>query len=411
MKKKISMILILILSLVYFISQFYRSSLGVMTNDLMSDFDISHEAMGRLGGIFFLSFAMAQIPLGIFLDKFNTVLVILVMLAITFVGTIIFIIANSFGGLFLGRALQGFGCAACFMGALVLISRLTSKEFFASYAGTVMALGGFGGLLATAPLAYSISIFGWKYTFFLSTLLIIISMFLIWFYFIFKAKNINYSKKINYKLDNSFEVLKSILKNKNFLLMLPMSMFGYASFATLISLWAAPYLKDVYNLDLILIGYLLMSMALSWILGSYIMGKSERYFKTKKGIVVFGSSMMIITLLILASNYDFNIYSIFLIFSFYGFNGAFTVILLSHYTSLFPSYIVGRVLTTANLFNFLGVFLLQWLTGFMIDIFSGNVGIVVKSSYSAAFYIISILLLLSLISYIFTKDINIRDKE
>ena len=78
--KNIPLIFILILSFIYFISQFYRASVGVISPLLMQELEISPETMGRLGGIFFLCFALAQIPLGIFLDYYNERIVIIIML-------------------------------------------------------------------------------------------------------------------------------------------------------------------------------------------------------------------------------------------------------------------------------------------------------------------------------------------
>ena len=39
---------------------------------------------------------------------------------------------------------------------------------------------------------------------------------------------------------------------------------------------------------------------------------------------------------------------------------------MSHYRVLFEEAIIGKVLTTANLFNFFGVFIIQWFTGVII---------------------------------------------
>ena len=80
--KRIPIALIIILSFAYFISQFYRSSLGVISNDLMKELLISPESMGRLGGIFFFTFALAQVPIGIILDRFEARIVLALMLII-----------------------------------------------------------------------------------------------------------------------------------------------------------------------------------------------------------------------------------------------------------------------------------------------------------------------------------------
>ena len=51
-----------------------------------------------------------------------------------------------------------------------------------------------------------------------------------------------------------------------------------------------------------------------------------------------------------------------ILFCLLGYFGAFTLILMSHYRVLFEEAIIGKVLTTANLFNFFGVFIIQWFT-------------------------------------------------
>ena len=85
MQKKLSLIIIL-LSSIYFISQFSRASLGVVVIDIAADLNLNSEQIGRLGGVFFLSFALTQVPLGIILDAFNPIKIITYMMFIIFSG-------------------------------------------------------------------------------------------------------------------------------------------------------------------------------------------------------------------------------------------------------------------------------------------------------------------------------------
>ena len=49
-----------------------------------------------LGGIFFYLFALVQIPLGILLDKFDPLKIIILMMLIIYIGTITLSYANSY---------------------------------------------------------------------------------------------------------------------------------------------------------------------------------------------------------------------------------------------------------------------------------------------------------------------------
>ena len=55
----------------YGISQFLRNSIGVIAPDLAAELNLSASEIGLLASLFFFSFAAAQIPLGIALDRYG----------------------------------------------------------------------------------------------------------------------------------------------------------------------------------------------------------------------------------------------------------------------------------------------------------------------------------------------------
>ena len=60
---------ILCLVLGYVLSQFYRAFLAVLAPDLYSDLGITPETLATASGVWFLTFAAMQIPVGVALDK------------------------------------------------------------------------------------------------------------------------------------------------------------------------------------------------------------------------------------------------------------------------------------------------------------------------------------------------------
>ena len=77
---------------------------------------------------------------------------------------------------------------------------------------------------------------------------------------------------------------------------------------------------------------------------------------------------------------------------------------MSHYRVLFEEVIIGKVLTTANLFNFFGVFMVQWLTGVIIFNLNEKYGFSISTSYNIAFLMIILCLLISTIFYLRTDE-------
>ena len=121
--------------------------------------------IGLLSSIYFLCFAAAQLPLGVALDRFGPRLCMLVSLAVTVLGCIVFALAHSASGLVLGRALLGLGTASFLMAPMALYARWFPPERFSTLAGIQLGVGSLGALFATAPLAHATASFGWRATF------------------------------------------------------------------------------------------------------------------------------------------------------------------------------------------------------------------------------------------------------
>ena len=397
MEKKLSIIIIL-LSSIYFISQFSRASLGVVIIDVAADLNLNSEQIGRLGGVFFLSFALTQVPLGIILDAFNPVKIIIYMMFIIFTGFFLFGIADNFTLLILARILQGVGCGVCLMGPLVVLTKIVKVKDFSLYSGIVMGLGGLGALFATEPFFYIVSQIGWKLAFNYFSFLILFLIFLL--YLFPKEEKLETKSKTNF----NFKAFKKILFNKNFLLMLPMSMFGYASAAFILTLWGGRFLSTVHNYTIGSISLNLMFMALFWTIGSFSYGYIEKKINNKKLIISFSSIMMAFLISLLCISIISSKIFFLILFCFLGFFGAFTIILMSHYRVLFEEAIIGKVLTTANLFNFFGVFLTQWLTGVIIFNLNEKYGLPIDSTFSIAFLMIIICLVISTVFYLKTDE-------
>ena len=95
---------------------------------------------------------------------------------------------------------------------------------------------------------------------------------------------------------------------------------------------------------------------------------------------------------------------LYILFCILGFFGAFSVALISHYQVLFDKEYMGRALSTANFFNFGGVFFIQWLTGKIIFLMGGNSSGAPIEAYRVAFLFVAILLLISLFIYLFSNE-------
>ncbi len=393
--------IMLVLCAGYTVSQFLRTSIGVLSPNMMSDFNINPNDMGLLGGVFFLSFAIFQIPAGILIDRFGPRKVMSSVIIFSVLGSIIFALSNSFYSLLIGRIFMGLGCSICLMGSLVLITRWSDTNQFSKLAGIILAVGGIGGLLATTPLSHFSELYGWRLSFWLAAVVTFFVMLLYYFVLEDRDKGLIINKKNKLISPKN---LFFVLKERNFKFMIPMSLMSYSSLVVILGLWGAPYLKDIHGLDSIERGKILMLMAISWNIGSFVFGRLRSIFGSYKRVVIFGSTGVIFLLFILSFISNINSTYLYMLFCILGFFGAFSVALISHYQVLFDKEYMGRALSTANFFNFGGVFFIQWLTGKIIFIMGGNSSGAPIDAYRVAFLFVAILLFVSLCIYLFTNE-------
>ena len=170
--------IMLVLCAGYTVSQFLRTSIGVLSPSLMNDFNINPNNMGLLGGVFFLSFALFQIPAGILIDRYGPRNVMTITITFAVIGSILFALSDSFYELLLARVFMGLGCSICLMGSLVLITRWSNRKNFSKLAGLILAIGGIGGLLATSPLSFLSELYGWKLSFWIASIITFLVMIL-----------------------------------------------------------------------------------------------------------------------------------------------------------------------------------------------------------------------------------------
>ncbi len=102
----------------YFLSFFFRNVNAVIAKDLARDFALSPSDIGLLTSAYLLAFAVAQLPVGVLLDRYGPRRVMASLLCMAGCGALTFGLAQDFVMLTLGRAMIGLGVSAGLMGAI-----------------------------------------------------------------------------------------------------------------------------------------------------------------------------------------------------------------------------------------------------------------------------------------------------
>ncbi len=402
--QKRGLIFILCASL-FICSQFYRVSNAIMAPLLQADLDISSESLGILSAAYFYAFALAQIPLGISLDRVGARLTMTLLTIIGSIGSLIFGLSHGIAVAILGRALIGLGMAGNMMGSMKLFTRWFSPREFATLSGLIIALGTFGNMLAATPLALLIEGLGWRLSF---VMIGLVTAFLaiIFFTFVEDAPRNAYRSGPEVSVTSSaIGNIKLLLKSRGYWIISIGSFLRYGIFVAIQGLWAGPYLIKALGFSTIRAGNLLLLLNIGYLLGAPFSGwLSDRIIGSPKRVVLIGLASMALLIFLLSSGCGADSYwglgGILLAF---GVFTSFGFIMYAHIKELMPSDMSGMALTSINLFTMLGGAVFMQTMGLLLDHMS-PFGDASPKDYQAVFFLGFLGIILAFFLYFFTKE-------
>ncbi len=386
------------------VSQFHRAALGVVAPDLAHDLDASPQALGAANFAFFLAFAVSQIPIGVAFDRIGPRRVVSCLTVLAVLGALGQAFARNGGELAVARFVLGFGCAASFMASVVLSARWYSGERLTSALGRAFALSQLGILAAGTPLAWASLALGWRGAFAVSAVLTA-AMGIAW-HALVRDDPPNRPVPIRPVETLGEAVLGQfrIWRTPGLFPILSMHTFGYPAMATVLGLWAGPYLADVHHLDTQGRGWVLLAMGLALPVGLMSVGPLERRFNTRKWLVVTGASLSIATLAGLALLPAAPLWLATLLLVTLCLVTCYPIVVVAHGRSLFPDHLVGRGATTVNMAQVAGLSLLPALLGVVIGAFPAADGARPEIAYRLAFGVLTLALGVGVGGYLFSRD-------
>ncbi len=398
------------------LSMFYRVSNAVIAPNLIQDLGLDAEMLGILGGAFFYSFALLQIPMGPMLDRIGPRITITSFLMIGALGAFVFAFGNSFLVALLGRILIGAGMASVLMGSMKVFVLRFSPDKFVTLVSLVQAIGTSGNILAASPLALLASTIGWRMSFVTAGL--VTALLAITAYRVLGEKRTQdgepFSPSSSKPQLGVLPSIRLILGSLAFWQISFVAFFRYGTFVGLQGLWLGPYLIDIKGYSPVQAGNLIILLAVGIIVGAPIAGRlSDRTFHSRKGVALGGLSLYCLSLFPLVGVLKIQSQIWFgLIFFFIGFFCSFGMVTYAHAKELFPVAISGTVMTLVNFFTMAGGAVFMPALGKIIQFFP-----LINQTYPAEAYHLSFLvcflgMVASVIFYAFSqKENKWGDKE
>lgn len=391
---------------IFIISQFWRVSNGVVANDLSRDLGLTPRSLGLLGGAFFYSFCLVQLPMGSLLDRFGARIVMSSLACIGAASAIIFAFSSNVTMAVLARAGIGIGMAAALMGSYKIFTTWFSPHEFATLSGIMIALGNMGSISATAPLALLSEVLGWRGAFLcmaVITLLLAAAIYLV--VRDHPSRQATMQLPAPLSVSSMFSGLHIVLSNSRFWRLAPLSFASYGVMITVLGLWGGPYLMQVCGLSKTNASIILLATPVGAICGAPLWGRLSDILRRRKVLILIVQGVSLLLLSSLAMNVQLPRWGLLLQYWLFGFAGVSSTLLYVQVKETFPLSIAGTALTALNFFLMLGGAVFQHMMGIIMGNWTpSTTGALPVVAYQWGFGVCAALLALALIVYIGSYD-------
>ena len=407
----------------YLMGFFYRVAPGVMTAELMQDFNISAAALGNLSAFYFYSYVAMQIPTGIMVDTWGARRLLTGGALVAGVGAAMFGLAPSLMWAGLGRLLIGASVAVAWVSILKITSNWFPVRYYAMMSGVGLLVGIIGAVTAGTPLRWLVTLVGWRSAIIASAVSMLVVAALIWIF----VRDYPHEKGFHDYLedDNSqqrqglFDILKGIpevFRYRNVLLLFvaPAGIIG--SVLTFSGLWGGPFLTTHHGFSKPQAAALTSTLMVAMAIGGPIAGWLSDRIRRRKPLYLAATATALIGWFSIIYVRDLSLYSLVGLLVITGFCSGIVVISFAFAKETVPLSLTGTVTGVVNAGLMTGPMLLQPAVGLVLDakwegLHQDGVRVYGAGAFQSGFTIMLAWLSLSLILLFFTKETHCRQNE
>ena len=379
-----------------------RTILNPVMGQIGKEYGLSNTQLGLVNSLFFLTYAVTQIPFGMVGDKYGRRLTITVGFVLFGLTTYLSGIASGFGVFMLYRALTGVGQGAYYGPAYALATEsIPTKKITLGTAiiNSGMAFGTSGGYLLSSKLVLENGAH-WSKPFLIMAIPTLIVGIL--FSIILKEKVVRPEDQVKTKnevQDSKNQIkekvsLKSVFSNKNLVCTFILCFCSiYANFV--IITWLPSFLQVERGFEGTSVGFIASLVPWASIPGALIFARISDKFKVTKKLVFILVPIALVSVFGIA--FVTNKTLLILVLVLYGLTGklALDPILVSYVTKNAQKGSLGTTLSVYNFVGMSGSILAPYVTGWISD----SLG-----SMKVGFYLAAVLLLVGMIVFSFASE-------
>jgi sugar phosphate permease len=416
--KKLAWFFFSTVSLSYLMVYFHRVAPAVVSDLLMAEFNLSGTVLGNLAAIYFYVYTLMQLPAGVFADGFGARKTVFWGMMVAGAGSFIFAAAPFLGLAFVGRLLIGLGVSVIFVCMLKIVTEWFPEKQFGALSGLALFIGNSGAVLAATPLAYIVSLWGWRISFSLVGAVGILAGILTLVFVKDRPSMLGLPSPNPSPNENTGMALSDVIRGLSTVMKNPASwppfsvFFGiYGTLMAFQGVWGLPFLVQQYGMQRFEASSNLLIIAVGLVIGCPIVGYlSDRLGRRKTPLLVFASMYVLCWVVMLAwpGGKPSTVVLPFLLFSM-GFFASGFILVWSCTKEINPIALSGCSIGLANMGGFLGAAVLQPLFGWALDqkwqgLMEGGIRIYPIEAWRFAILVALLILLLTTLSGLLIKE-------
>jgi len=372
----------------YFLSYLFRNVNGVMAPEIMRDLGVGADGLGLLTSVYFLTFAVMQLPVGVLLDRYGPRRVQFALLMCAAAGSALCASGTGFLALLVGRALIGLGTAGGLVAGLKASAEWFPRELLSRVNGLFIMCGGLGALAATWPAEFAIRLVEWRGLAALLAVLVAAAAIAVRLGVPDRARRI--------ETQGPAISLRDVVRDKQFQRFAPLSASCFGTVLAVQGLWAGPWLADVDSLSRSEVATDLAGMAAVLIVAAPCWGllveRLRRWVRLANAAALAACAMIASELFVvmhgsLPAELPWCLFAVF---------GGITVLSYSVMAEFFPPAAIGRANGALNVLHIGFSFLIQFGFGQIVAHWTRIDGHYPKVAYEAGLLLPAVIQIVAL---------------
>jgi len=379
--------LIWVIACVFYAYQYIlRVIPNIMFNDIMQQFQMNSTIFGQFSGVYYISYSLVHLPIGIMLDRYGTRKIMTGCILLTVIGLLPMIFTDNWIYLIIGRAMIGMGSSAAILGIFKMIRMIFKEQHFTRMLGFSITIGFIGAIYGSGPVSYMCSIFGYKMVL---QIFILVGILIAIITYIIVPQNKSYNH------DPIIDDLKKVLANYKVIILGFFAGFMVGPLEGFADVWASQFLKQVYDFDYKVASYLPSMVFVGLCFGAPVLSIiAEKTGKYIGSIIGAGIIMLIIFIALLTKLLSLN--SILISFIIVGICCSYQILAIYKASTYVTENLVGLTTAVVNMIIISFGYAFHSVIGLVINVY-GDINVAQSFIYGVS--VIPIALSIAIIGF------------